>query len=71
MADYSTAAENALTNLEDAGLIEEYEISPRGRRVKRGKTKDQLATLRMMQGFAARDGGTGIFKLAKPANPET
>jgi len=71
MADYSSAASNAgdaLTSAAD-GLIEEYEISPRGRRVKKGKAADQVQATAILEGLAARRGGSGIFKLGKPRVP--
>ena len=73
MADYSAAAQNAADALTDAseGMIEEYEIGPRGRRVKRGRAADQIQALAMLEGLAARRGGRAIFTLAKPVNPTT
>jgi len=69
MADYSTAAANAADALDASEIIEEYEIGPRGRRVKRGKPADQLAAALILEGIAARRGGKAIFTLAKPVNP--
>ena len=73
MADYSEAASNAEAALTDAtdGMIEEYEIRSNGRRVKKGRAVDQLQAAAMLEGLAARRGGGGIFRLAKPANPTT
>jgi hypothetical protein len=67
MADYSDAASNAndaLTTSSD-GLIEEYEISPRGRRVKRGKASDQIKAALLLEGLAARRGGRALCNVAK------
>ena len=71
MADYSDAASNAQDALDDAtdGLIEEYEIGPRGRRVKRGRAKDQIEAAILLEALAARRGAGGIFKLGKPRAP--
>lgn len=71
MTDYSDAASNALSSLSDAtdGMVEEYEISNNGRRVRRGKLKDQLDAVMKLQALAARQSGGGIFRLAKPRNP--
>lgn len=67
MSDYSTASSNANDALDDAadGFVEEYEISARGRRVKRGRVKDQVQTAILLEGLAARRSG-GLFRLAKP-----
>lgn len=71
MADYSTAASNAEDALADAaeGLVEEYEIGPNRRRVKRGKPQDQVQAALLLEAFAARRAAGGIFRLAKPRNP--
>ena len=71
MADYSTAASNASDALNASEIIEEYEISPRGRRVKRGKPADQVQAALILEGLAARRGGRNLFSLAKPVNPQT
>ena len=73
MADYSTAAAAAADALDDAseGMIEEYEIGPRGRRVKRGKAADQIKSLALLEGLAARRGGRALFTLAKPVSPSS
>jgi hypothetical protein len=70
MADYSTAASNAESALDDAaeGLIEEYEIRTNGRRVKRGRVPDQVKAMAILEGLAARRSG-GLFHLANPENP--
>ena len=70
MADYSEAASNASDALDsNDGLIEEYEISPRGMRVRKGKATDQLKTALLLEGLAARRGGRPLFTLAKPRAP--
>lgn len=71
MADYSSASSNAEDALANAaeGLVEEYEIGPNRRRVKRGKLQDQVQAAALLEGLAARRAGGGIFKLAKPRNP--
>ena len=72
MSDYSTASSNADDALDNAadGFVEEYEISSRGRRVKRGRLPDQVKTAALLEGLAARRSG-GLFRLAKPRNPRT
>jgi len=71
MADYADASSNADDALVDAaeGLIEEYEISPRGRRVKKGRLLDQVKAATILEGLAARRGGSRLFKLGKPRSP--
>lgn len=70
MADYSTASTNAQDALTDAadGLVEEYEIRPNYRRVKRGRIPDQVQAAVLLEGLAARR-VSGIFRLAKPKDP--
>lgn len=70
MTDYSDAAANAADAIANSadGLIEEYEIRANGRRVKRGKAKDQLDAALLLEGLAARR-SRGIFTLGKPKNP--
>jgi hypothetical protein len=70
MTDYSDAASNALDALTDAseGMVEEYEIRSNGRRVKRGRVKDQVEAAVLLQALAARQSG-GLFRLAKPKAP--
>ena len=65
MATYSTLESNAQTSLQnatDGGLAEEYQIGRR--RVRRGKTKDQVETLALLEGLANRRGGS-MFRLSK------
>lgn len=71
MADYSTASDNAQDALSEAadGLVEEYEVTKRGHRVKRGRVADQIQGAAMLEGLAARRAAGGIFKLAKRKNP--
>ena len=71
MADYSTAASAAESALDDAseGLIEEYEIRTNGRRVKRGRIPDQVKSMALLEGLAARRSAGGLFRLAAPKNP--
>lgn len=67
MADYQTAANSAETSLNsatDGGMVEEYEIGPNRRRVKRGRSKDQIEAAVRLEGLAARRGG-GLFRVAK------
>lgn len=71
MADYSQAntnAQDALANAAD-GFVEEYEITNRGRRVKRGRVADQVQAALLLEGIAARRSAGGIFRLAKRKNP--
>lgn len=70
MTDYSTASSNAADALDDAseGLIEEYEIRTNGRRVKRGKAKDQIEAAILLEALAERR-SSGLFRLAKPRSP--
>lgn len=67
MADYSDAADALSTSL-NSEPVEEYEISDRGRRVKRGSLADQVKTLATLRGLAARASG-GLFRLAKHTEP--
>ena len=70
MTDYSDAAESAADALSNAaeGLVEEYEIRTNGRRVKRGRAKDQIEAALLLEALAARR-ASGIFRLAKPRTP--
>lgn len=70
MADYSDASEAAQDALANAaeGFVEEYEITNRGRRVKRGRVADQVQAALLLEGIAARRSG-GLFRLAKRRNP--
>lgn len=68
MADYSTASGNAEDAIEDAtsgGMVEEYEIGPGKRRVKRGRAIDQLKAALFLEGLAARRAAGGLFRIAK------
>lgn len=72
MSDYSTAAASALSSLNsstDGGMVEEYEVGPGRRRVKRGKAKDQIEAALLLEGIAARRSG-GLFNLAKRRESE-
>lgn len=71
MADYSTASSNAEAALNNAadGFVEEYEITNRGRRVKRGKVVDQVQAALLLEGIAARRSAGSVFRLAKRKNP--
>lgn len=71
MADYSTASSNAQDALSNAaeGFVEEYEITNRGRRVKRGKVADQVQAALLLEGIAARRSAGSVFRLAKRKNP--
>jgi len=73
MADYSTAATNAetaLNNSLDGGLVEEYEITETSQRIKRGNVLDQVKATALAEGLAARR-STGLFRLGKPTNPKS
>lgn len=68
MADYSTASNNAAASLNastDGGFVEEYEVSPGRRRVKRGKPMEQVQAALMLEGIAARRSAGGLFRVAK------
>jgi hypothetical protein len=72
VADYteaSQAAQDALAESTEGGCVEEYEITNRGRRVKRGSVKGQVEGALLLEGIAARRSGGGVFRLAKPRNP--
>ncbi len=65
--DLSTAAESALTSLEssaDGGMVEEYEVTRHGKRVKRGSAKSQIEAAVMLNALASRQ-SSGLCKLAK------
>ena len=73
LADYSTSSSNAntaLNNSTDGGLVEEYEIGPRTRRVKRGKLTDQVEATVKLEALAARR-SSGLFRLAKFRSPRS
>ncbi len=70
MADYSTASSAALSALNssaDGGLVEEYEIQngTSKRRVKRGSSTDQIQSMVLLEGLAARRSSGGPFRVAK------
>ena len=68
MADYSTAssaANSALNTSADGGMVEEYEIGPNRRRVKRGRAADQIAGALLLEGIAARRSAGGLFRVVK------
>lgn len=71
MADYSAASSNAQDALANAadGFVEEYEITSRGRRVKRGRVTDQVSAALLLEGVAARRSAGSLFRLAKRKNP--
>lgn len=73
MADYSTSSSNANSAINNSseGLIEEYEISQSGRRVKRGSLKGQIEAAVMLEGLAARRASGGLFRVAKLQDPES
>ena len=57
MADYSTAASNATTalnNSTDGGFVEEYEVKDDGRRVRRGSLLDQVKAAAMLNALSNR-----------------
>lgn len=67
MSDYSTAAAAAISALNasaDGGLVEEYEVRRDGRRVRRGKARDQIEGALLMEALAARR-SRGLFSVAK------
>ncbi len=70
MADFSTAATQALNKLEDGAPVEEYEVTHRGRRVKHGRPLDQVNAAIRLNALAARCSG-GLFRLAKFRNPRS
>ena len=70
MADYNTAATGAADSL-TGDLVEEYEISENRRRVKRGKSLDQIDAAAKLEGLAARRAGSKMFTLAKFKRPQT
>jgi len=73
MADYSTASANAASSLNestDGGLVEEYEVAPGRRRVKRGKPLEQVQAALLLEGIAARRSAGGLFRVAKRKNAE-
>lgn len=68
MADYSTASTNATTSLNestDGGFVEEYEVAPGRRRVKRGKPMEQVQAALLLEGIAARRSAGSMFRVAK------
>lgn len=66
MADYSTASSAANSALTGTGeLVEEYEVGPGRRRVKRGKATEQVAAAAMLEGLAARRAAGGLLRVAK------
>lgn len=73
MADYSTASSNANSaiNSSSEGFVEEYEISQTGRKVKRGRLKDQIGAALLLEGIAARRSSGGAFRLAKLQEPKS
>lgn len=71
MADYadaSTAAEAAITAAAAGGFVEEYQH--RNLRVRRGRLVEQVQALALLNGLAARN-GAGVFRLAKPQDPQS
>lgn len=65
--DLTTAAASALEALEtsaDGGLVEEYEITRHGKRVKRGSAESQVKAAVLLNALAARQTG-GLCRLAK------
>ena len=70
MADFSTAATNALNTLNDGSPVEEYEVTNRGRRVKRGRPLEQVEAAIRLNALAARCNG-GLFRVAKFRSPRS
>lgn len=68
MADYTAAANAALTDLLTGIPVEEYEVTKLGRRVRRGKPEEQVRAAILLDALAARS-ANGIFRLAKFRNP--
>lgn len=64
MSDYDSASDAVASSLGE-GLIEEYEIAPNKRRVKRGAVQGQVQAAAMLEGLAARRAAGGIFNVAK------
>lgn len=70
MADYSSAAdaaEDAITAAAEGGFVEEYQH--RNLRVRRGRLVEQVQSLAMLNGLAARASG-GVCRLAKFQEPQ-
>ena len=70
MADFSTAATQALNKLEAGAPVEEYEVTNNGRRVKRGRPLEQVQAAILMNALSARCSG-GLFRVAKFRNPRS
>ena len=70
MADFSTAATQALNKLEEGAPVEEYEVTNRGRRVKHGRPIEQVNAAIRLSALAARCSG-GLFRVAKFRNPRS
>lgn len=70
MADFGTAATQALNKLEEGAPVEEYEVTNRGRRVKHGRPLEQVNAAIRLQALAARCTG-GLFTVAKFRNPRS
>jgi hypothetical protein len=70
MADFSTAATQALNTLNAGSPVEEYETTIRGRRVKRGKPLEQVEAAIRLSALSARC-TSGLFRVAKFRNPRT
>ena len=70
MADFSTAATQALNALSAGALIEEYEVTDRGRRVKHGRPLEQVEAAIRLNALAARCTG-GLFRVGKFRNPRS
>lgn len=67
MADF-TNAKNALENDIGEGLVEEYQISNTGRRVKRGALSEQVKALAMLGGLIDRS-TNGVLRVGKLQEP--
>lgn len=70
MADFGTAATQALNKLEEGAPVEEYEVTNRGRRVKHGRPLEQVDAAIKLAALSARCTG-GLFHLAKFRNPRS
>lgn len=67
MTDYSNA-QSALNSALTNDVVEEYEISKDGRRVKRGSLKSQIEAATLLEGLVNRR-SNGMFRVAKMQEP--
>ena len=67
MTDYSTA-QSALNSALNNDVVEEYEITKDGRRVKRGSVESQIKAATLLEALVHRL-SNGMFKVAKLQEP--